>query len=113
MKTVKHLGRGAFGQVRLCLDDQDQYVAVKLVDLSGLNKVHRKRAQKEAKLLQKLSHRNILECRDVVASEKGTVLRVLVLLYHNSTAYITINVVPTTFLSSLCMFFLVERNRVL
>ncbi|CAD7964146.1 unnamed protein product [Amoebophrya sp. A25] len=78
MRTVRHLGRGAFGQVRLCITAEEEYVAVKLVDLSGLSKVHRKRALKEAKLLQKLSkHQNIVECKDVLFSEKDVLQIVL------------------------------------
>eukprot|EP00391_Amoebophrya_sp_Ameob2_P009645 CAMPEP_0178982728 /NCGR_PEP_ID=MMETSP0795-20121207/663_1 /TAXON_ID=88552 /ORGANISM="Amoebophrya sp., Strain Ameob2" /LENGTH=1443 /DNA_ID=CAMNT_0020673417 /DNA_START=45 /DNA_END=4376 /DNA_ORIENTATION=- len=103
MKTVRHLGRGAFGQVRLCLTEPgDQFsnaaslpsdassqpdqnlafqpalVAVKLVDLSGLSRQLRKRALKEAKLLQKLSrHPNIIECFDVLFGEKDVLQIVL------------------------------------
>ncbi|CAD7955855.1 unnamed protein product [Amoebophrya sp. A120] len=131
MKTIRHLGRGAFGQVRLCLltttssakinvdetectsatcsssstnsitttttnsclqpgastteqapivqlVEQQILVAVKLVDLSGLSKQLRKRALKEAKLLQKLSrHPNIVDCKDVLFSEKDVLQIVL------------------------------------
>jgi serine/threonine protein kinase len=79
MKTIRHLGQGAFGQVRLCVTGEDnEYVAVKLVDLSCLNKIHRRRALKEAKLLQKLSlHVHVVACRDVMFSEKDVLQIVL------------------------------------
>jgi len=61
-RQTKQLGRGAFGEVWLCNDEQGNKVAVKFIpchNIHGLNE-----ASKEAGLLQDLNHPNIVRCYD-------------------------------------------------
>ena len=73
LEPVKELGKGSYGEVRLFKDKQfKQYVVGKLITIGGNRKMIKKRladAKREAKILARLKHKNIVRVFGIVANK--------------------------------------------
>ena len=71
-KRIKLLGEGSFGKADLveCLSDHTQWV-IKQMALNSMTEDERKATLKEAKILEALSHPNIVKFREVYKTKKG------------------------------------------
>ena len=71
-KRLKLLGEGAFGKAYLveCVSDKTLCV-IKQVDLSKMTEQEKKDTLMEAKILEALSHPNIVKFKEVYKTKKG------------------------------------------
>jgi len=71
-KRLKLLGEGAFGKAYLveCVSDKSLCV-IKQVDLSKMTEQEKKDTLMEAKILEALSHPNIVKFKEVYKTKKG------------------------------------------
>lgn len=68
----KLLGEGAFGKAYLAETQRDKtMVVIKQVDLNKMNEEEKRETYKEARILQALSHQNIIKFREVYTTKKG------------------------------------------
>lgn len=71
-KRLKVIGRGAFGKAYLVQDTEaDMLVVVKQVDTGGMDEKERNEAVKEAQVLKKMVHPNVIAFQEVFMTRKG------------------------------------------
>ena len=71
-KKIKKLGDGAYGTAYLCEGQQTKKLrVVKEIDMKDMDEKQRKAALKEAKIMEKLTHPNIIKSYDVYKTKKG------------------------------------------
>ena len=73
--SIRVLGKGSFGEARLCQNARGDKAAVKLVNVGAMKAEDRKAAQMEVSLMAQLSHPNIV--RYFANFEKDGVLHIL------------------------------------
>ena len=71
-KRIKLLGEGSFGKAYLveCLSDHSKWV-IKQMSLNAMTEDERNATLKEAKILEALSHPNIVKFKEVYKTKKG------------------------------------------
>ena len=67
LKFQKHLGKGGFGEVNLCLDElTGESVAVKYLHFSSQRQISNQMIKKEVEALSGLKHKHIVKLVDAV-----------------------------------------------
>ena len=71
-KKVSTLGTGSFGTAYLVeCQSSHEFAVIKQVDIQQMNDEERKETLREAKILEALSHPNIIRFREVYKTKKG------------------------------------------
>jgi len=67
LKFKKHLGKGGFGEVNMCLDElSGELVAVKVLNFSSTKMISNQMIKKEVEALSGLKHKHIVKLLDAV-----------------------------------------------